>query len=612
MGAVSTFTVLYQLASTQYVFVDPYQHQTIHLLLVLIIMFLMAMRNKPHLWQFWVILLILSLFGTGYMFFLTEELQFRVGLPNSLDMVVGGILVVLTLIALYEASGKVLPIFISFFVAYTFWGHILPMPFHHPQLYLDRIISLMAVGFSGIYGKLLEISAAYLFLFLVFAGLLSATGASQFFTEIGKLVGRKLAGGPAMTSVVASCLFGSVSGSPDANVIVTGTFTIPLMKKIGFKPEQAGGIEAAASTGGLVMPPIMAATAFIMASFIGIPYKEVMIMAFPPALLYYFGCGLYVLFQAKKMRLAPWTDEIDIKLLLRSAPPFLIPMATIVFLLIMGYSPQYSVFWGIISSLIIYFLQKRSVSSIRSLIDAFIEGATNGARVGVTVAALGIAMSTMTMTGLGIKLPLAIEMWSGGNIIIAVLTTMVVIVILGCGLPILPSYIIVALTVAPALVRMGIPPIQTHFFIFYFAAFSMVTPPVAVSSLVASRLANASYTKTSFEAIKVSIVAYLVPFLFIWSPAILLQPAEPLHATISILSIIMAITAISATFVGCYFTNLSLIERVFLGLDGGALFFISCTKDIITFIVSTIIFGLITLRQWKNKRAQENMQSFIK
>jgi TRAP transporter 4TM/12TM fusion protein len=609
LAIVSIAAVLYQLASTQRVFVDPYQHQTIHLVLVLTLMFLLAIRTKPRFWPIWIGLLTLSIFCTGYMFVFTEELQFRVGLPNILDMFVGGVLVVVTLVALHEASGKIIPIFISFFIAYTFFGQYLPMPFHHPDLPLDRIISLMSVGFSGLYGKLLEISAAYLFLFLVFAGLLSATGASQFFTEIGKLAGRKLAGGPAMTSVVASCLFGSVSGSPDANVIVTGSFTIPLMKKVGFKPEQAGGIEAAASTGGLVMPPIMAATAFIMASFIGITYKEVMIMAFPPAILYYFGCGLYVLFQAKKMSLAPWMEEINKRVILTSAPSFLIPMGIIVILLVMGYSPQYSVFWGIMSSFAIYFARMRTLASVGRLIDALTEGATNGARVGITVAALGIAMSTMTMTGLGIKLPMAIEMWAGGNVLVAVLATMVVIVILGCGLPILPSYIIVALTVAPALIRMGIPPVQTHFFIFYFAAFSMVTPPVAVSSLVASRLANADYAKTSLEAIKVSAVAYLVPFLFIWSPAILLQPTEPLYAIISILAIIMAIIAISSAFVGCYFTTLNWKERILLGLDGAVLFIIACTKGVVSFAVATSIFGLMTLWQWNNKKTQIGLSS---
>jgi len=600
---MAIIAILYQLASTQAIFVGPYQHHSIHLALILIVMFLFSIRNKPRLWPIWVALIVLSIVSTGYMYVFTDEIQFRVGLPNTVDMIVGGILVTITLVALYEAFGKILPIFVAIFIAYTFFGHYLPSPLYHPELPLDRIMSLMAVGFSGLYGPLLAISAAYLFLFLVFAGLLPIAGASRFFTEIGKLAGRKLAGGPAMTSIVASCLFGSVTGAPAANVIVTGTFTIPLMKKVGFRPEQAGGIEAAASTGGLVMPPIMAATAFIMASFIGIPYRSIMIMAFLPALLYYFGCGLYVQFQAKRMGLAPWKEEIDTKALLISAPTFLIPLGTIVTLLMVGYSPQYSVFWGIIATLAIIVACMRTRTSVGRLLDGLVEGATNGARVGVTVAALGIAVSTMTMTGLGIKLPVAVEMWTGGNILFAVLATMVVTIILGCGLPILPAYIIVALIAAPALVRMGIPELQTHFFIFYFAAFSMVTPPVAVSSLVASRLANAGYLKTSFEAVKVSIVAFLVPFLFIWSPAILLQFTDnPLHTIIPITAIIMAVIAISATLVGYYVTPLNWNTRTLLGLDGAALFIVSCTKGLVPFIIAVSLFILMTVWLWYKKR----------
>ena len=589
--------VLYQLASTQYVFVDPYQHQSIHLMLILVLMFLLAIRTKPRFWPAWLGLIVLSILSTGYMFVFTDELQFRVGLPNTVDMIVGGILVVVSLVALHEAFGKILPIFIAVFIAYTFYGHYLPPPFYHPELPLDRIISLMSVGFSGLYGKLLEISSAYLFLFLVFAGLLSISGASQFFTEIGKLAGRKLAGGPAMTSVVASALFGTVTGAPAANVIVTGSFTIPLMKKVGFSPAQAGGIEAAASTGGLIMPPIMAATAFIMAGIIGIPYKDIMIMAFPPAILYFFGCGLYVHFQAKKLGLVVSKEEFDKRSLLTSAPAFFVPLVVIVTMLFRGYSPQFSVFWGIISILVIVVAKMRTRESVGRFIDGLVEGATNGARVGVTVATLGIAVSTMTMTGLGIKLPVAVELWSGGNQFLAVMATMVVTIVLGCGLPIMPAYIIVALIVAPALVRMGIPAVQVHFFILYFAGLSMLTPPVAVCSLVASRLAKASYMKTSIEGLKVSIVGYLVPFLFIWSPAILLQPSEPLDAVIVYLAIIMAAIACSSALVGFYLTPLEWMERCLLGMNGAALFIIACTKGIVAFLVAVGVFVLITISQ---------------
>ena len=601
---VSVAAILYQLASTQFVFVDPYQHQSIHLALISTIMFLFSSRRRPRFWPVWWGLILLTILSVGYMFVNTEELQFRLGLPTTTDMIVGGMLVAVTLVALYEAFGKILPIFVAIFIIYTFFGHYLPSPFYHPELELDRIMTLLAVGFSGLYGPLLQISASYLFLFLVFAGLLPITGATKFFTEIGKLAGRKLAGGPGMTSIVASALFGSVTGAPMANVVVTGTFTIPMMKKAGFTPEVAGGIEAAASTGGLVMPPIMAATAFIMATFIGIPYRVVMILAFPAALLYYFSCGFYVVLQAKKLKLATSEIEVDKKALLQSSVSFLVPLGTIVLLLLIGYSPQYSVFWGIIVTLIVFsFAKLRSRGSVHDLKDALIDGATNGARVGVTVAALGIAMSTMTMTGLGVKLPLAVEMASGGNVVFAVLASMVVTIILGCGLPILPAYILVALIVAPALVGMGIPALQVHFFIFYFAAFSMVTPPVAVSAIVAAQIAKASYFKTSLEALKVAIAAFMLPFLFIWAPSILLQFSGLYDAIISFAGIIMAIIALLSALVGFYLTPLNWAERILFGAAGAGLFIASCTQGLVFFIIGALLFALMTVWQgYKRKK----------
>lgn len=607
LAIVSIVLVPYQLAATQYLFLGIYEHQIFHLMMILLLTFLFALNKTPKLWPVWVFFIILTFVSTGYMLAFTDALLFRVGLPTNLDMVIGVILVVLALVALNAAFGKVLPIFVLVFIVYTFFGHYLPEPFYHPQVPLDRAISLMSVGFSGVFSSLLGISASYLFLFLFFASLLAISGAGAFFNELGKLAARKFAGGPGITAVVASSLFGMITGSPGANVIVTGTFTIPLMKKAGFNPDQAGGILAASATGGLIMPPIMASAAFVMAAFLGIPYIKVMLMAFPAAILYYFGCGLYVQFQAGKLGIQKTTVEIDKKTLFINAPSFLVPMAILVVLLILGYSPQFTVFWAIISVLvtitILHFKKLTSMEFLKHFLNEVIDGANSGAGVGVTLAALGVAAATVTMTGLGMKLPLAVEMWSGGILLLAVLSTVVITIILGCGLPILPSYIILSIVVAPALVRMGIQPLQAHFFILYFAAFSMVTPPVAVSALVAAKLANSRYMPTCIEAMKVSAVAYLVPFLFIWSPVILLQPAEPIGAVITILGIILASVALAGSFVGYYLTRITWLERVLLGLDGASLFVIACTKNLVPFIIAVIVFVLLTVWQLQRKKA---------
>jgi TRAP-type uncharacterized transport system fused permease subunit len=333
----------------------------------------------------------------------------------------------------------------------------------------------------------------------------------------------------------------------------------------------------------------------------------VMIIAFPAALLYYFGCGLYVQFQARRMGIQATAMEIDKRALITNAPSFLIPMGIVVALLLAGYSPQYAVFWAILSVVATILARARTRACLSRLVEGAVDGATNGARVGTTLAALGIATSIMTMTGLGMKLPSAVEIWSGGSLLLAVLSTMVVTIIMGCGLPILPAYIITSLIAAPALVRMGVPLLQAHFFVLYFAAFSMVTPPVAVSALVASRLANAGYLKTAIEAMKVSLVAYLVPFLFIWSPVILLQPTDPLTAVISIIGIILAAVALSASSVGFYLTNLRGPERALLGLDGAALFVIACTKGQLPFVAAVAAFVLLTLWQWRRSKAQTRL-----
>ena len=406
---------LYHLVYTQILFFGPIQHENLHYIFALVLVFLSQVKKKPTtLNRICMYFLIgLSLFSTTYIFIEYNNLAEMRGplyLLTNLDVFVGMALIAVALIGCWRTFGAVFPIIALCFMAYAYFGHHLSGPFVTPEIPIRELMAVYSMGFvGGLYGMVLGISANYIFLFVLFGGILGATGASRFFMQLGALASRKMVGGPAITAITSSALMGSINGAAMANVATTGAFTIPLMKKVGYRPEQAGAIEAAASTGGQIMPPVMGAAAFVMADMLEMPYAQIMIAAALPSLLYFFSTGVYVQFQAKKMNIdarkaiksAP-TREI-----LADAPVFILPLLIIVILLLMRHSPMFTIFWGMLTLFILNGIQvliRKEKGAMKRLLDGFVRGAVSGSAIALSCAVLGPIIATVTKTVLGLKI----------------------------------------------------------------------------------------------------------------------------------------------------------------------------------------------------------------
>jgi TRAP transporter 4TM/12TM fusion protein len=380
-----------------------------------------------------------------------------------------------------------------------------------------------------------------------------------------------------------------------------GTVTIPLMKRVGYHDYQAAAIEAAASTGGQVMPPVMAAAAFLMAGITGISYGRIALAAALPAILYYFSLGLYVQFHAMKSNLSPLASRENRRELLLSAPNFLVPLALIIVLLGEGFTPMYVGFWSVIICLVLGNIRKETRPTAKEWVDGLVSGARMAAIIAVSCATVGIMVKIFTMTGLGMKLPAIVEAWSGGILYVALFLVMIVSLILGCGVPTGPAYIMTAIVCAPVLMKMGISLLQAHFFCFYFAVISMVTPPVAPAAMVAAGVAGSNFWKTGIEATKACAAGFLVPFMCIGCPLLLLEPKGGLIFELAqFVCLFVAVIALQGGIVGQYIHRTGTVERPLLLLSAALLFvgvsppgrmFYSCI------IVGVVLFIIVTVMQ---------------
>ena len=363
-------------------------------------------------------------------------------------------------------------------------------------------------------------------------------------------------------------------------------------------------MEAAASSGGPTIPPVMGVAAFIMAGIIGISYTKIIFAAALPALLYVCCCLFYVVLQARKLNIPRLAEKVDKKELLYRLPLFLIPLLVIIVLFIRGFSPLYVSFWASVVMVALSLIRKSTRPSLHQLVRGLVSGAKLGSQIAVSCAFLGMMVKVITMTGLGVMLPRIMTDLCGGNLVLLLIFTGVVSIILGMGLPAATSYIMVAVVMAPALLTMGLPVLTSHFFAFYFCNFSYITPPVALACVFASKLAEARYIKTGIEAVKVGMAGFIIPFMIIWCPALLLDFSEPvILALIKLIACFVTLLGLQISMVGYYLFALNIVERAMFGLSS-ILFFLSIYYgSILSFIVGAIIFiGLTFLQNLKQKR----------
>jgi len=543
----------YHLLYTQIVVQSVEGHLITHLGFALIII-LLSLMNKSRSkgdWYFKLSLIVFSLGSTVYLLISLDEIMlYRSAIPILTDLTLGVIVLIIVIIVNYMVFGKAFPVLTIIGIAYLFFGRYLPSPFTVPDVSVVKLLQWITLEFEGgmgAYNSILQLSAVYLFLFIFFGGLLSALGGMRFIIALGRWVGSKVSSGAAMVALVGSSLLGTVTGSTVANITITGSFTIPMMKKSGYTPEQAAAIEAVSSNGGQIMPPVMGATAFILAGFTGIPYIKVVISAIIPALIYYFCVFCYVQLMSKRLDIKSSIEPVDKRHLILDAPLFVIPIGILVFMLTEGFSLPFVGFWSIMSLLGLFLLstiRKDTPFNYKEVIKEIQKSIEVGSQIAIICSLIGVLATCIKVSGLGIKFPLLIQDISGGHLLIALFITMLSSILLGMGVPTAAAYILVAVGAVPALIEMGVPLLSAHLFCFIFASFSHITPPVAIGALIATRLAEGEFWRTNLEAVKAAFVAFLLPYFIIYAPIVIMKPDTALLSSFTvILSIVIMVVA---------------------------------------------------------------------
>lgn len=467
----------------------------------------------------------------------------RVGWPNLTDQIVFPILAFLILEGVRRTLGWTLAILTAFFIIYCYFGNYFPWLFEHRGFSHHRITGVLYVESTGVYSIPIAVTAAYVMLFLIFAALLLRSGAGNFFTDLAFGVAGRYSGGPAKAAVWASCLMGSMSGSPVANVVSTGAITIPLMKSVGYRPSFAAAVEAVASTGGAFMPPLMGAAAFIMAEYTRTDYSLIILYALWPAILYYISCTLLIHFEAARMGLVGQPREMlpNVRETLARRGHLILPIAVLIWFLMDGYTPAYACSYAIIAMLGLVMVRADTRMNLRDIIAALELAARIAAPTVMACAAAGLIMGAITLTGLGIKLTSFITLVAGDSLLAALMFTMVTALIMGMGMTTTSVYVVVAILCVPALTRLGADLISAHFFVLYFGMLSNITPPVALAAYAGASIAGSNPWRTGIEAFRIGAPAFLLPYAFVYVPDLMLR-GSVLSVTAAVLgSLIVAL-----------------------------------------------------------------------
>ena len=525
--------------------------------------------GPPHIGPLNYVLAGLSVLACLYLASENQELVSRSGNPTLLDLVAGGVMVVLVLELARRATGWGLVTVCIMALVYAVSGPYLPGFLAHRGYGVTRIVEQLFLSTEGIWGVPLGVSADFVYLFVLFGVVLDTAGGGALLIALANKVAGRTRGGPAKTAAVASAFMGSLSGSAVANVVTTGTFTIPLMKRAGFRPFFAGAIEAAASTGGQLMPPVMGAGAFILATWTNIPYLEVAAAAVIPAILYYAALLAAIHFRACAMGIEPVREVTPEKI--RDKLHLLLPLGAIVLLLAMGRSPMRAAFWGVTSALAMACLRPATRPSLPELGEVMERAGRGAVQVAAACAAAGVVVGVASLTGIGLRMSELIVTISGGNLLAALMLTAIGSIILGMGLPTTAAYVVLAALGAPALVQLGVPLLAAHLFIFYFGCISNVTPPVSLAAFAAAGISGSPALKTAVSAALLAGAGFLVPFMFVYGPELLLI-GNPVEIMLAFVTGLLGVIALASAGMGYARRPLRVWERV-IAL-GAALFLV--------------------------------------
>ncbi len=612
-GRIVTLVALgmcaFHLYTAQFGLFSAMVQRPVHLLFACALVFLIYPPAKQHLarprrwlhlaWDWALIGLTawsLMHISLGY-----KELVLRGGMATTADLWLGGALILLVLEATRRIMGPALPIITLVALAYTIWGHYIPGLWGHRLIDLEQLVSYQYLTTEGLFTIPLGVSASFIFIFILFGAFLVISGTGDFFIQFANGLAGHLRGGPAKVAVLSSATFGSISGSAVANVMSTGSFTIPLMKKIGYKPTFAGAIESVASTGGQFMPPVMGAAAFIIADMLGIAYLEVCKAALIPAVLYFFALLYMVHLEALRQGLRGMSREElpPVGRVLRQGGYLLVPAGVLVAALVGGLSPMKSGLWAIGTVVLIMVVESLVRGNLRQVpgkvLEALEKGAKGALEVALACACAGIVIGNVTQSGLGLKFSSLVIQASAGSLFLSLAFVMVASLILGMGLTTSAAYILTVILAGPVLIQLGVAPLAAHMFVFYYACLSCITPPVALAAFAGAGIAGSKPFATGFESMRLAIIAYIVPFIFVYHPVLIWQ-GDWWAIALSFVSALMGCMAIGSALMGFLKQRLNIFWRAVLLVAAFMLIMPGYQSDILG---AAMLAGLYALQSWR-------------
>ena len=550
-----------------------------------------------------IILAFTAMFVTYYKILQFDELrQSRVLGYDSVETLISVIGIILLLEATRRTVGLPIVIVALTMIAYALFGDLIPTQLlSHKGFEYSRITNVLWFQDSGVFGTPIQISAKFIYLFLFFGVMLVHTNIGKFFNDLAFSLTGRFTGGTAKAAVAASALQGMVSGSSVGNTVASGSFTIPMMKNAGFKPEFAAGTEASASTGGQLMPPIMGAAAFIMMDYVGVSYSVIMLSALIPAILYFTGIFIGTHFEAKRLNILglPKSQLPNFKTLMLKNGFMLLPLILIIGTVMIGYTPQRAAIIGIATAYLVSLIRKDTRLSFRKLIDVFEQGARVALPVISAVATAGIIAGVVSITGLGAKFAAGIISLSGGSLFLALIFTMVACIVLGMGLPTTANYVVTATVAAPALINgFDLPPISVHMFVFYFGIVADITPPVSLAAYAGAGIARANPFKSGIGAVKLAIAAFIIPYIFIYNPILVLVDATIFTVITGVTTAVLGMAGISGALIGYFNNKTTIIERIML--FAGGLFLI--VPEFLSSLIGIIILVAVWIMQSKRPK----------
>jgi len=595
IGLVMSLFHIYVLAFRA---IDPWYFRTLHVVFGGILIFFLvpgwkgAGKTSPHVVDYLLILMLLV--PTAYMFIDFDEWIYRVGVvPTNWDFLISALFVLAVWEMARRATGWPLAILAALFVLYAHFGNYLPGLFYHKGYSWPRIATYL-FSLDGILSLPVLASAHYIFLFVLFGAFVEASGAGKFFVDFARCAAGRLRGGPAKVSIISSALIGTASGSSVANVVVDGVFNIPLMKASGFRASVAGAVEAMNSTGGQIVPPVMGAGAFLMAEILGVPYPKVALAAVIPALMYFTSAYWMIDFYAASAGLRGLKrEELPVfRRLMAEKGYLLVPLIVLlVSLMVLMYSPYRSALYAIVCLIVVSWVRKITRMGFMDVVKTLANGARGSMEIIATCAVAGVIVGVLSQTGLGQKFAMIIFNYSGGNLLLALIFTMVIAIVLGMGMPTTAAYAISASVLAPALVReFQVPPMAAHLFIFYYACLSALTPPVALASFAAAAIASARSWDVGVQGMRFALAGFLVPFMFIYGPAMVLE-GSGWEIALSVITGLLGTMGLGASVQGWFLVKATPIQRFILLIGALALIKPGWLTDLIGFAFLLIVTG---------------------